>query len=427
MVTIPPQTPEHIHYYKNQKVTIVGVIVKEPEVRIDKTHYVLQVTEIQQTSSSKKIIGKVLIKAPLYPEYAYGDRLKFSCKIQVPEQSAEKIFRYDKYLATRGIWSICSYPQINFLAHGFGSGGMNFLLLAKQKIAQIIDTLWLEPESSLMAGLLYGNTSNLSVELKDNFNRTGVSHIIAISGFNITIIAVVLMNILIYLGLWRQQAFWVVVVTIIVFVFFTGASASVVRAGIMGIMVVVARQLGRVSYVGNVMTCTATIMVLVNPYIAVWDVGFQLSFLATIGLVYVAPYLEKYISFQRLGKIGEMITENLQSTLAAIIITLPLILYQFGRLSIVAPLVNILILWIIPWLMLLGFIAVIVGSISLFIGRILAWVTHLGLEYVITIVEWFGKQHFSTVELSLPWWGMLLGYLVLFFLLISNKNHTQKN
>jgi competence protein ComEC len=361
LITIPSSSPEHIRYYNNQKITVVGIITKEPDIRIDKTYYTFKVTTIH---SIAKVSGRILLKAPLYPMYNYGDSLRVVCKLQLPQKIETANFHYNKYLAEQGIFSTCSFPQITFLSSGHGNKFMTSILWFKNKVSEEIHRLWPEPESSLMAGLLYGNSSNLPEELKNNFNRTGASHIIAISGFNITIISVVLLTVLIYLGLWRQQAFWVVVILIIFFVIFTGASASVVRAGIMGILVLVARQLGRLSRIGTVLVATALVMVIVNPYVVVWDAGFQLSFLATVGLVYVSPLLEKFFLFTSLRTYNEMLLENLQSTLAALIMTLPLILFQFGRFSVVAPLVNVLILWIIPWLMLAGFCAVVIGSIN---------------------------------------------------------------
>ena len=129
-----------------------------------------------------------------------------------------------------------------------------------------------------MAGLLYGERSGLPLELADNFSRTGVSHIIAVSGYNISIVALALMSLFINLGLARPRAFWLVVAGIILFVIFTGAGASVVRAGIMGLIVLLAGQLGRLSRIGNVLIFTAALMLLFNPYVLIWDAGFQLSF-----------------------------------------------------------------------------------------------------------------------------------------------------
>jgi competence protein ComEC len=352
LITIPANEPSKINFYNGQKIEFIGFIEEEPDVRIDKVYYVVKTTEVTISNRPQKISGRVLVKNLLYPAYRYGDQIKIICTLQSPKINQEGNFRYDKYLAAQTIWSICGSPRITVLSSGHGYKFFELLWNGKALLGRQIEKLWSEPESSFMAGLLYGSRSGLPAELKDYFNRTGVTHIVAISGFNITIISVLLLNIFIFCGFYRQQAFWMVLICIIIFVVFTGASASVVRAGVMGIITLLAYQIGRVSRIGTLLIVTATGMVIINPYVIVWDAGFQLSFLSTLGLVYLSPLVKKLLPLKILGKVGEVFIENLHTTFAAIIMTLPLILYQFGRLSIVAPLVNVLILWIIPWLML---------------------------------------------------------------------------
>jgi len=153
-------------------------------------------------------------------------------------------------------------------------------------------------------------------------------------------------------------------------------------------------------------------MVFGNPYILLWDAGFQLSFLATLGLVYVSPVLSAVIP-QAENKWIVALREPLVSTLSAIIATLPLILYQFGRLSLVAPLVNVLVLWSIPWLMLFGFVSLVLGFIFYPVGQLVAWVAGFGLRYVIMVVDFFGNKSWSAVTFQVPWWAMVAMYLAL--------------
>ena len=404
MLSVPDISPENIAYYNGANKIVSGKIVGEPDARIDASRYVL--------STDK---GKILFKLPLFPEYHSGDTLKINCNLQTPKNSLDSNFRYDNYLARQGIFSICVGPKILSQTSG---GGRRIFLGLKNIINERVEKLWPEPESSLVAGLLYGARGGFSADLLDDFSRVGITHIIAISGYNISIIAVVLMSGLIGIGFYRRQAFWICVVGIVVFVLFTGASASVVRAGIMGIIVLLAQQLGRLSRIGNALALTAALMLLANPYILIWDAGFQLSFLATVGLVYLSPLVEKFIpKFIRL----EMIRETLVSTFSAIIITLPLILYQFGRLSLVAPLANVLVLWIIPWLMLFGFLSLIISFVFMPVAQVSAWITGLGLKYVIFIAQWFGGQSWSAVNFSIPLSFVIVGYVFLGFLVYKNN------
>ena len=378
---------------------IEGYISAEPDVRLDGVRYIVKNEEK----------GKIYFKSALYPRYEYGDKLKLKCKLERPEPSDD--FRYDMYLARYGVFQICQSPKVEKIGDGEGNKILAGIFSLKQVVASRISKLWHEPNASFMAGLLYGYRGGLG-NLNELFSRTGVTHIVAISGYNITIIATILIAIFVNLHIPRKKAFWLITIGIILFVLFAGASASVVRAGIMGIIVLLAKQMGRTSQVGNVLVLTAVVMALQNPLVLIWDAGFQLSFISTCGLVYLTPLIRDW--FVRVPEVMG-IRESLISTLSAIIATLPLILFQFGRLSIVAPIVNILILWIIPTIMMFGFFAVIVSFVLFPLGEVIAWIAWVGLKYITVVVEFFAKLNWAAVDLMIPWWGMVVLYLGLFY------------
>ena len=407
--TIPSGKSSEISHFNGANFDIAGWISSEPDIRISETRYILNVESCKTRSFAcpKNISGKILVKLPSYPQYYFGDSLKLKCGLQSPENNPEGNLNYEKYLAKDGIFSICLSPKVSS-----NSAPSKIIIKFVKSIYNLksffqnqIDRLWPEPQSSFMAGLLYGSRRGLPAELLENFNKTGITHIIAVSGFNISIIATYLMLLLVYLGFYRQRAFWILVTAIIFFVIFTGASASVVRAGIMGIIVLLARHIGRVSSVGALLVFTAAMMALINPYVLIWDVGFQLSFLATIGLICLSPRLEKRWKFWD-GKYLKFFKEIFIATISAIITTFPLVLFQFGRFSVVAPLVNILVLWLIPFLMLFGFVALVASFLIFPLGQVLAWFAGLGLNYVIMTVEWFGNKSWSAINISIPFWLM---------------------
>lgn len=421
LITIPSGNSKNINYYNGAKMDLVGVISEEPVVKIDGVNYI--VGNLSR-GGVDDLSGKILLNLPLYPRYNYGDELKITCSLQEPKNSLDGSFNYRQYLARQGVWSICGSPKVTKTSFGQGNKIMGAILWLKQRVGDKAAELWSEPESSFMAGLLYGERNGLPPKLADNFSRTGVSHIIAVSGYNISIVAISLMSLFINLGLARPRAFWLVAAGIILFVIFTGAGASVIRAGIMGLIVLLAGELGRLSRIGNVLVFTAALMLLFNPYVLIWDAGFQLSFLATLGLVYLSPVLDRVIARKsaswRTPKqshgIATLLTvarDDIVCTLSAIIATLPLILFQFGRLSVAAPFVNLLILWLIPYLMLFGFLAIMLGFIFYPLGQVAAWLAGVGLKYVIITVTWFGAQSWSAVEVGLPLWGMILFYILL--------------
>jgi competence protein ComEC len=375
--------------------TLTGFVAADPDIRIGDARYIVQV------HSSEFGARRVYLTTGLYPQYAYGDVVRVQCRLERPEPFDG--FRYDMHLAKFGVFSVCRDPHIEKIGEGGGNPVMRSILSFKYHLSSIISLLWPEPHASFMAGLLYGYRGGLG-EVQDAFNRTGVSHIVAISGFNITIIAVILMSVLTFFRLRRQRAFWAVCVGIIVFVILVGASPSVVRAAVMGLLALTAQQIGRLSRPIYLLVPAAAAMVALNPFILLWDAGFQLSFAATLGLLSFAPLLEQY--FKKIGS----------ETMAAIIATLPLLLYHFGRFSVVAPIVNILILSLIPWLMLVGVLSLISYLLSPTIGLIVAWVAWAGMEYILRVVAWFSALPFAAFEVSVSWWGVVFGYGMIFFL-----------
>lgn len=374
-------------YATGQPVTITGVVVAEVDRRVDHVKLTVAVELVNDNQAN----GRLLIAAPLYPRVAYGDRVSARCTVRRPQQVDD--FPYDRYLALKGVYAICSTRAIRVLDHDQGRSPLAKVLAFKAGVIHSLNRLLPEPHASFLAGLLVGARRGIPDSLLEAFNRTGTTHIIAISGYNITIVAaVVLAACRTLIG--RKRAFWLVLIALVVFVIITGAQASVVRAAIMGVLVLLARQLGRASQITNAFFLAAVIMILINPLVLRDDAGFQLSFLATAGLIYLSPRLERMFRFVP-AVFG--LRESLTATVSATIMTLPLIAVQFDRISIVAPLVNMLILPFIPLAMALGFGAVLAALIWWPLGQVIGWLVWLVLEYIITLVSWFAHWSMSTI------------------------------
>lgn len=369
-----------------QSMTFEAAVVSEPNVKSGEIEYLL---------SSPALVGKILLKLPSYPAYGYGDQLSVSCFLSAPKNSLASDFEYDKYLATRGVWSVCDTPTVKYL--GRQGTLLGAIFNVKKIVSDRVGLLWAEPESSLIGGLLYGDRAGLSKELTENFNRVGLSHIIAVSGYNISIICSVLMSLLIFIGLYRRQAFWVAIIGINLFVLFTGASSSAVRAGIMGGVVLLGQYVGRPSRAVGALVFAGTVMVFANPFILFWDAGFQLSVAATAGILLLAGN-----------------DSVVRTTVSAIAATLPLILYNFGRLSIVALPVNVIVLWLVPYLMLFGFLSIVMSYIFWPLGLVLAWVTGFGLKYILIVADYIGTKAWSALDWPMPWWLVLISYALLY-------------
>ena len=415
LLSVPSDANQnHIKYFNKKDVVIRGVIAQESDIRADHQRLVIKA----QDKNSRYIRGRLLVKTALYPAYQYGDEVEVSCFLRAPEPIED--FAYDKYLARYDIYSVCWRPDSMVLLNsGKGNKIFSKIFYLKNKFISSINNILPEPHSSFLAGLLVGARTGIPQYLLEDFNKIGITHIIAISGSNITIIAAVIIVFLDSLGVSRRNAFWYITIGIIFFVFLTGATASVVRAGIMGILILLAKQMGRMSRALGAIIFTAFLMLLVNPKILIFDAGFQLSFLATLGIVYIDPILQKLtVSWPEiLGLKQAFIT-----TLAAIAATAPLLAWQFGSLSIVAPLANILILPVVPPVMALGFLAGVIGLFLPFLGEILAWPGWVILEYIIRISEFLANFNFAAIEIvKFHWLFVAALYLILIFGILKFK------
>lgn len=423
-----PQAKNHLSNLNGSYVALTGAAVDTLTVDADKTQYILKIQQCWLGGlDCGKVTGKFLVSLPSYYVYHAGDELRMTCFLRAPENSAESSFNYKSYLAKVGVWSVCFKPK-NIELIGRAKGIMNTIVYKFDTFRRIIQTrinrLYVLPEGALAAGLLYGARVDFPAEIKDNFNRVGLTHIVAVSGYNISIIGAVLLQLLIRAGINRKKAFWVITAGVIFFVLFVGASASVVRAGIMGIIVLLSARLGRLSKVGSILAFTAALMLLLNPYVLIWDAGFQLSFASTIGLIYFAPILEKKFALKNIPSkyhfLSSWIVALLIPTLAAIIFTLPLTLFLFGRFSLISPLVNVLVLWIVPWTMLFGFLSLAMSFIFFPLGQVLAWINWLGLKYVIIVAQFFGHFKFAAAQFNLARWLMFIFYAVLIYIIYRN-------
>ena len=227
----------------------------------------------------------------------------------------------------------------------------------------------------------------------------------------------------IFIGLWRRQAFWFATLGIILFVIITGASSSAVRAGIMGILLIWAIKNGRLANSQNAILFAADIMLLIKPLLFRWDTGFQLSFLASIGIIYLYPFFQNYLIKKH--KIFGL-SEILFLTISAQIFVLPLIALDFQKLSLISPLANLLVLPIIPLTMLLGFLAATFSFISYYLALIFAWLAFLPLKYEMLIINFLAGFKYSALNVKIVWWEVLLWYMFLAGLILALKRKKTK-
>ncbi len=432
------------------RIIFQAIVVEEPDVRADNIKYKISAVSIKPFDSAYSLaqginvnqdlypersrrvrpLGDVLVVTKKYPAYRYGDKLEITGKLQTPKSSED--FDYQKYLAKDDIYSVVYYPEIKLLASGQGSWLMEKLLAVKNKFKDSISRILTEPQGAFLAGLLLGEKRGLPADLADAFSRTGTTHIIALSGYNITIIAVSLIALFNFFMLRRSVSFWAAISVIVLFVMMTGAAASAVRAAIMGILVLIATQSGRLYSIRNALVFAGAVMVWLNPKVLVFDLGFQLSFAATLGLLYISPILQKRLEREDekdLPKSWLGLKGILIATLSAQIAVLPLLVINFGQLSIIAPLANLAVLPFIPLTMLLGFLGAALGIFWNIGGAVLGWLAWLFLTYEIKIIELLAKIPPAAVKFKWNWLGGTIYYAILIWFVwrINRKINVSEN
>jgi competence protein ComEC len=426
-----PQIDEgHVAWYNERgEVRLIGVIDRPP-MRYDRVQRfqvrVERITPLYAGRSERNYPaeGWVLVESPVAQKLSYGDRVRIAGKLSAPPD--EEGFSYREHLARRRIYSILRlYTDVHVMRSGQGS-----LLLAgiynlrEQAYAALVRSVP-QPEASLLAGILLGIETDMPHDLKRAFQDTGTSHIIAISGFNVAILATVFMGIFLRCTP-RLLAPFLAILALGVYTVFVGAQASVVRAAIMGSVGLVGHAIGRRQAGANTLVFTAAVMCAFNPGV-LGDAGFLLSFFATLGLILYADPLqtwftavaERVIPSELAQRISGPVGEYFLFTTAAQATTLPVILAIFGRLSISSAVANPLILPAQPPVMVLGGIAVIAGMIVPAAGDLLAHLVTPLLAYTIDVVEWLGRPAWGSTgvgEVSL--WVCAAYYLVLFGLTI---------
>lgn len=415
--TLSQRTAGQVAGCCDKPIQIYGTVDAEPIIGIDHQTLTIAPRPIGNVSRS----ARLLVRLPLGQSAKYGDVVTLKCSPSLPKPTDD--FAYDKYLMLSNIRATCQTAYVKVEGSQRNHVVMRLLFQAKHWTTERLQLALPEPQASLMAGLLIGSRSSLPEAVSSDFRFSGVSHIIAISGYNITIIAAMIFAATChYLG--RNKSFWLVVVVLFLFTIMTGAQASVIRAAIMGTMALLAKKLGRVGAITNIWLVAGLLMVAANPMVLVYDAGFQLSFLATAGLIWVSPTVEKYLKWvpQKAG-----LRDSLASTLSATALNLPIMIGNFRQVSLISPVVNMLVLPVIPTIMALGAIIIITAAISATLSQIIGWFGWLGLSYILNITHWFGNLPHAAIKIEQDTTLKLLGgYGVIMFIVLLRKLSTYR-
>jgi competence protein ComEC len=334
---------------------------------------------------------------PRSPQYYFNERIIFSGKLEKPKKFKNENdieFDYPKFLAKDGIGYVMFNPQITSREQKTGGYLNRFLISIKTWFSVNLQKELKSPQSGLAAGILIGSKQMLGKELLEDFRIAGLIHLVVLSGYNVTIIADAIKRI--FSGLPIIYSKICSIVFIVCFAILTGASATTVRASIMAIIGVLAFGSGRKYEVNRALWVAGFLMVIQNPKILAGDPGFQLSFLATLGLIHVSPIISKRLSFIT-NKF--QIREIISTTISTQLTVFPLLIKMTGEISVIAVLTNILVLPLMPMAMLLSAITGLFSFLNP-ITKPISFVAYLILSFIIFVAEFFSGLSFAVVKVS---------------------------
>lgn len=358
-------------------------------------------------STKAKIDEQYILLRYKDTELNYGDKVIVEGEYELPESFSNDYgvaFDYPKFLEAKGINYIFEAKRLEKISSHHAPLIQEYLYDLRQSITGTINRLVHGPYSGLVNGILIGEKSGLNKDLKDSMARIGVIHIAVLSGFNIMVVAMSLFYLCSKFS-WKFAGV-VSVLSIIMIVLMSGAEPPAIRAGLLGLIVLLGKIIvHRQMHVGRALLLIASVIVFFNPYSLLYDISFQLSFLATLGLVYVSPIISNNLKFIT-EKFG--LREIISATIGAQIAVTPLLLHTTGIFSIVSLPANILVLPVVPLLMLSGFLVSVFGNILSIMAYPFVWICHLLSAYVINIVNLFDRIPVTIFHIESTWSVILI-------------------
>src|SRR3989338_891960 len=387
-----------------KSITLEGVVLAEPDAREASTLISISATSLLAGTTTIPVHFGVLARLPAHAAVRYGDVVRVSGKLQLPEAFETGLgrqFDYPQYLAARGVGYELGFAKLEQTENNIGNPVKAWAIGVKEAYLEGTRAALSEPEAALAGGITVGDKRSIGPELTTAFQRDSLIHMIVLSGYNITIV----LNAIAW-GLAHTTSYFRFggafgVITF--FILISGGAASAVRAGFMALIAVFARATKRVYLGERALSLVAFAMVLWNPMYLAFDPGFQLSALATLGLVLLTPVF--YAWFSRVPKKFGM-REILASTCGTQLAVLPLLLYQNGTLSLVSLPANLLALAPAPFAMFFSFVAAVCGIFLGPLAVVFGLPAYALLWYIISVAQFFASLPFAAVSISAfsAWW-----------------------
>ena len=418
----PQDLRGRIENYYGQDFKILGQVISEPDTSNDKQKIKLKIFYgWAENNKYFKLQGQVLIITNKYPSYYYGDLLRIEGECSNPGFIDD--FNYSLYLKRYGLTAVFYYPIIeetDLLLVDKKNYFKVFIYKLRNKLTDQFDYYLSINSSSFIKAMMLNDKSSLSSEIKTEFSKTGLSHIIAISGLHISLLSSLLLSFLILIGLKRKTAFYFILVFLFFYLFLVESPASAIRATLMSVLSISALTFGQLYDMSRILFLIGLLMLFINPLFLWADLGFVLSFLAVVAIIYIHPILMKFFSKT---KIKQSIINIISITVSVQLLSAPVLISNFKQFSVLAILGNLFILWIIPIIMTLSLVALLVSFLFPFLSQLLFLLLDLLLKYILFINHFLSIIPGISMEINRwPWYFSIIYYSVIIYFYFKLRN-----
>ena len=390
----------YLHYqkiiqsiYPGKEINSSGIIITDPNQSSLSQNFIVSLRSPDK--------GTVEVITNNYPKFNYGDKIEIKgviLKNNLPYKPFQMI-----------------YPEVKFISSGNGFFLKSLALNLKNKLLSVFPKFLSADNSAFLGGLTFGERADFSKDFKNKLALSGTTHLIALSGYNVSLI-VEMLGLVFSWFMSRRKTFYLISASILFFILMTGLEASIIRASIMGFLALFAKEIGRIYDFKSSLTLTAVIMNILNPTILIFDLGFILSFLSLIGIVYLYPVLKAKFHLEKSGFLNWK--ENALVTFSAQLMVLPIIFSYFHNFSPMAIFSNIFILEVVPLTTIFGFGLAFLGIINYYLAWPISIFVNLLLDYELKIIDIFSHFGFQTT-FSLSPILVIAYYLVIIFIIMK--------
>ena len=390
--TATPTGDDLQRYIGTENISVTGFISEEPEATNTSLKLILSVEEIGGEPAS----GNLLVRTSRYPSLEYGDLLSVTGKLELPPDDLNG-FNYRAYLEGQGIYTSMYYPNVELVSERQGPQPLQAIYYLRHRLGESLRQSLPEPECSLARGILLGLRGDIPPSLNEAFQRSGTTHILAISGQNMAIIAGIVLSVATRIFGKHRPTYFIITLTILwLYALLAGMSAPVLRAVIMVSVYLLGIYLGRQRSGLTAVAFSAAVMIAIHPKI-LWQISFQLSFAAVLGLILLTPTLQDWLSRLRMPKV---VSDSLAVGLGAILATLPLTAYYFGYTSLVTLPTTFFASLVLPAIIMITAAAAIIGLAWTPAAQVIGWVDWPLLKYFVLVVQGFAAIPHASIEIG---------------------------